>query len=216
MKPYYDHAGITIFNADCRDVLPTLGPVDLVLTDPPYGINLGKRSGGNRSKVAAASNNYAIAGDDEPFDPHHLLRFNRLVLFGANHYADQLPPSSSWIVWDKRAGGTSDDSSDCELIWTNLGGPARLYTHLWRGMIKGSQQSERRVHPSEKPVAIMLWILIWAAMPGNLILDPYMGSGPVLLAAKMLKLRAIGIELDERYCEIAARRLSQEVFDLST
>jgi site-specific DNA-methyltransferase (adenine-specific) len=155
-----------------------------------------------------------VVGDTQPFDPAPLLRFPRVVLFGANHYADRLPPSPTWLVWDKRDGVASDDNADCELAWTNLGGPARLYRHLWRGLCRASEQGQRHLHPTQKPVALMAWIIANWTKPGDLILDPYMGSGPVLRAAKDLGRRAIGIEIEERYCEIAARRLGQEVLPL--
>jgi site-specific DNA-methyltransferase (adenine-specific)/modification methylase len=151
---------------------------------------------------------------DKPFDPTHLLQFGRVVLFGGNHFADRLPPTPSWIIWDKRDGITSNDNADCELAWTNLGGPARLYRHMWNGMIKASERDKRRVHPTQKPVALMAWIIGNHTQPGDLILDPYMGSGPVARAAADLGRRYIGIEIEERYCEIAARRLEQSVLPL--
>ena len=217
MKPYYEHAGITIYHGDCREVLPTLGPVDLVLTDPPYGVNERcERKARKRGSLASCNDFPQIVGDDERFDPSHLLRFPRLVLFGANHYADSLPPSPSWIVWDKRAGITSkrgdafNDNGDAEMAWTNLGGPVRVISHLWMGMLKASERNEKRLHPTQKPVALMARIISEHTQSGDLILDPYFGSGPVLRAAKDLGRKAIGIEIEERYCEIAARRLQQE------
>lgn len=216
-EPYYSDSHVTLWHGRCEDVLPTLAAADvsLVLTDPPYGIGerTDRRSKG-RSNAAASYDFEPVCGDDEPFNPTHLLRFPRLVLFGANHYAQELPPSPSWIVWDKRAGGTPDDNADCELAWTNIGGPARLYTHLWRGMIKASERDERRTHPTQKPVALMARIIEAYTQPGDLVLDPYAGSGSVLLAAKMLGRRAVGCEIELRYCEVAAQRLCQGVFDL--
>ena len=105
-----------------------------------------------------------------------------------------------------------NDQADVEMAWSNIGGPARVYKHRWMGAMKKSEQQDRRLHPTQKPVALMRWCLQRAGVrPGDLVLDPYMGSGPVLRAAKDMGLRVIGIELEERYCEIAARRLSQEV-----
>jgi site-specific DNA-methyltransferase (adenine-specific)/modification methylase len=221
MQPYYDDGKITIYHADCRDVLPTLGPVDLVLTDPPYGVaERTDRKTRKRGSLAACNDFPAIYGDNEPFDPSHLLRFPRLVLFGANHYAQMLPPSPSWIVWDKRAGIQSkrgdafNDNGDAEMAWTNLGGPVRVYSHLWMGMLKASERDDRRLHPTQKPVALMARIIQTYTEPDALIVDPYAGSGPVAAAAKQLGRRCIAIEISERYCEIAAMRLQQEVFDL--
>jgi site-specific DNA-methyltransferase (adenine-specific)/modification methylase len=217
VTPYYDADGITLYCADCRDVLPTIAPgsVDLVLTDPPYGVaERTDRASKGRAVLAPCYDFPPVFGDDEPFDPSRLLRFGRVMLFGANHFADRLPPSASWIVWDKRDGIPSNDNADCELIWSNAGGPARLYRHTWNGMIKASERDERRVHPTQKPVALMRWILDKWSKPGDLILDPYMGSGPIARACADLGRRYIGIEIEERYCEIAAKRLSQAVLPL--
>jgi site-specific DNA-methyltransferase (adenine-specific) len=212
--PYYQDDSCTIYHGDCREMLADLWfGVDLLVADPPYGVyELCSRT--QRARLATGYDFPQVFGDSEPFDPAPLLHFRRAVLFGANHYADKLPPSPSWIVWDKRDGGTADVNADCELAWTNLGGPARLFTHKWRGMIKASERNERRQHPTQKPVALMEWILNRWTHPGELILDPYMGSGPVLKAAKNLGRRVIGIEIEERYCEIAAKRLAQEVLPL--
>jgi len=218
MRPYYDHAGIQIFHGDCREVLPTLATddVDLVLTDPPYGVaERTDRASKGRGLLAPCYDFPPVHGDDEPFDPAHLLVFRRLVLWGANYYADKLPPSPSWLVWDKRDGIPSNDNADCEMAWSNLGGPARLFRHRWNGMIKASEREKRRVHPTQKPVVLMAWIISAHAPAGGLVLDPYMGSGPTLRAAKNLGRSAIGIEIEERYCEIAAKRLQQSVLPLT-
>lgn len=222
MQPYYQDDLITIYHGDCRDVLPLLCPYisqnTLLLSDPPYGVKeRTDRKSKGRSNATDSLDFAPIVGDDEPFDPAHLLALNvPTVLWGANHYADRLPASPSWWVWDKRAGTTPDDNADCEMAWTNIGGPARLYTHLWRGMIKASERDARRVHPTQKPVALMRWCLQRAKVrPETIVIDPYMGSGPTLRAALDLGVRSVGVEIDERYCEAAARRLAQSaiIFD---
>ncbi len=216
VTPYWERDGIAIYHGDCRDVLPSIVPatVSLVLTDPPYGINEAcDRKRRKRGALAACNDFPNIIGDTHPFDPAHLLCYPRLVLFGANHYADRLPSSPSWIVWDKLDGLTSkralgfNDNADVEMAWTNLGGPARLIAHRWMGMLKASERGERRVHPTQKPIALMESILGNWTRPGDLVVDPYMGSAPVLVAALAMGRPAIGIELEERYCEIAAKRL---------
>lgn len=217
IEPYYEQDGITIYCGDCRDILPTLEPgsVDLVLTDPPYGVaERTARLTNGRSNAYTSFDFDAVEGDDQPFDPADLFRFRRLILFGANHFADKLPPSPSWVVWDKREGTTSDDNADCELIWTNVGGPARLYSHLWRGMIKASERNERRLHPTQKPVALMTWLVERFTKPGDLVLDPYMGSGPIAKACHMTGRRYIGMDVHLPYVEIAVRRLQQAVLPL--
>ena len=217
MKPYYQDASVTIYHGDCREVLPLIGSDALVVTDPPYGVNLRTSYATNKRSNLAASNDYApVFGDDAPFDPSHLLGFAGSVLWGANYYANKLPPRGSWLVWDKRDGGTPDDGADAELAWVSgvSGTVPRLLRHKWRGIIKASERNERRMHPTQKPVALMAWCLSFFPDSSRLVVDPYMGSGPTLRAAKDLCRRAIGIEIDERYCEIAARRCSQETLDL--
>lgn len=216
MQPYYDHNGICIYHARCEDVMPTLAERPaLVLTDPPYGVNFNP-GGGNGVTSKTFTSDARVAGDTEPFDPSPLLKLNApLVLWGANHYADKLPPSSSWLVWYKKDGLPSIDYADCEMAWSNIGGPARIYNHIWHGMIRASERGQRRPHPTTKPVALMRWCLLRAKLaPGALVLDPYMGSGPVAQACKELGYRYIGIELVEEYCARAVCRLSQEVMEL--
>lgn len=224
MSPYYDEGGITIWHGDCREVLPIVAQpatVDLLLTDPPYGVSERTNRGANgRSNLAAALDFPPVHGDDAPFDPTHLLGYRRTVLFGANHYADRLPPSATWLVWDKLDGLTPhrlvgfDDNADVELAWSNIGGPARLVSHRWKGMLKSSERAEPRVHPTQKPIRLMSQIIAWATEPGALVVDPYLGSGSTLRAAKDLGRRAVGVEIEERYCEVAAKRLGQEVLAL--
>jgi site-specific DNA-methyltransferase (adenine-specific) len=220
-EPYYDRDGITIYHADCRDILPLIDPgsVDLVLTDPPYGIALDTENRTRQRSALALANDYIpVHMDDVPFDPEPLMRFSRLILFGANHYATRLPESPSWIVWDKTAGLRSNrsigfnDNADAELIWTNLGGPVRILGHQWIGLMKATERGEPRVHPTQKPTALIRWMVSeWST---GTILDPFMGSGTTLRAAKDLGRKAIGIEIEERYCEIAVKRLAQQVLPM--
>lgn len=207
MTPYYEQDGITIFNSDCRDILPTIDPatVGLVLTDPPYGINL-KFGGLGRTTIV----NERVIGDDDRFDPSHLLGFPRLILFGANHYAEKLPPSNAWIIWDKV---TKNDIrsvlSDAEMAWTNCNGHVRVFRHMWNGAFRDSERGYS-VHPTQKPVALMRWIIERWSKPGDLILDPYMGSGPIARACKDTGRRYIGCDVVETYCATAVRRLQQQ------
>lgn len=204
MKPYYEENGITIYHGDCREVLPSLPKVDLVLTDPPYGISYehGVRKGGKR----LGFDGHSIVGDCAPFDPSFLLPYPLVVLWGANHFADRLPPSAGWLVWDKREGIAPNDQSDCEMAWTNALTTARLFSRHWNGGGTG----EVRYHVNQKPIKLIKWCLNHFP-EAELTLDPFMGSGTTLRAAKDLGRKAIGIEIEEKYCEIAANRLRQEV-----
>lgn len=211
--PYYDQDGITIIHADCRDILPMIQPatVDLVLTDPPYGDNhdtdYTRFSGGKTDKGRKTYR--GVADDDVPFDPSGLLSIGRRVIaFGANRYSDRLPVGS-WLVWDKRTPtGSKGVMSDAEVAWMSHGRGVYIFSHTWDGF---NRASERRTsyHPTQKPVALMRWIIERWSKPGDLILDPYMGSGPIAQACSELGRHYIGIELDEQYCEIAVKRLQQ-------
>lgn len=212
MKPYYDHDGITIYHGDCREILPTLtAPVSLVLTDPPYGdahdTDYTRFTGGR-----APSRNHAapVHGDDQPFDPAPFLSLaDHVVLFGANRYSNHLPVGA-WFIWDKRLpSGSKAVMSDAEVAWYSRNRGVYIFEHYWDGFNRKTERQET-YHPTQKPVALMTWIIQQTKSTG-LILDPFMGSGPVLLAAKLLSRPAIGIEIEERYCEIAAKRLAQSV-----
>lgn len=211
MKPYYDDGkGIVIYHGDCREILPQLPKADLVLTDPPYGHSFKHSGSSYDSGKWNKRRSELVIGDDAPFEPSHLIGFKDVVLWGANHYANRLPPSPGWLIWDKRRGTSTNCQSDCELAWNKNGGSARLFSHMWNGLCRDSEIGIH-LHPTQKPVALMKWCLSF--FPACIIiLDPYCGSGPVLSACKDFGLQAIGIEIEERYCEIAARRLSQEVF----
>ena len=211
----YDADGITIYRGDCADVLPGLDPADvgLLLTDPPYGIDLQTDYGNGWHENGLT---YApIAGDDRPFDPAPLLRYPRVFLFGANHYHSALPPGGSWFVWDKvTRNGIARRAADGELAWTNAGGhPVVIYRHMWSGAYRAS---ERRtfLHPTQKPVSLMRWIVDRWTEPGDLVVDPYMGSGPVAQACADLGRRYVGVELVDDYVAAAVARLDQQTLDL--
>lgn len=214
--PYYDDGVVTIYHGDSREIAPTLSGVTAVIGDPPYGVNeRTERLSAGRGKLAQCNDFPRVYGDNEPFEPSPWLVYPKVVLWGANHFSNRLPEMSCWLVWDKREGVASNDNADCELAWTNLGGPARLFHHMWNGMIKASERSDRRVHPTQKPVSLYLWTFAQAKLTSaDMILDPWLGSGPSLRAAKDMGIPAIGIEIEERYCEIAALRLAQQVLEL--
>ena len=218
MKPYYEHAGITIYHGDCRGVLPHV-TADVLVTDPPYGIGLdtdfsslaGTAEFNRRHGKYTGRSHAPVHGDDKPFDPSPLLAAGLpSLLFGANHYHSRVPDCGDWHVWDKRDGLGSNMLADCEFFWTSYpSGPSRIYRHKWLGYMRASEVGVH-LHPTQKPVALMIWALSLKCPEGT-VLDPFMGSGTTLVAAKNLGRRAIGIEIEERYCEIAAKRLSQEV-----
>ena len=227
MRPYYEEDGITIYHGDCREILPSLEAA-LVISDPPYGSGLAvdfaerfKTKAGkwwNKSDRSGQQRHIPIVGDDQPFDPSFLLAFpaKNKVLWGANWYASNLPDQGGWWVWDKRNGKRDVSEaewpmSEAELAWTTIGKGVRVFRHTWFGLIRDSDHGDH-FHPTQKPVALMHWCIEHSKTDGT-VLDPYMGSGTTLIAAKKLQREAIGIEIEEKYCEIAAKRLSQKVFD---
>jgi hypothetical protein len=215
VKPYYEHGGITIYHGDCRDVLLGLSWfAGLVLTDPPYGIShpTDYRTRG-RGALANCKDYVPVHGDAESFDPRWLLSVgDARILWGGNHYASRLPDSGGWLVWDKERPDNLDQAT-CELAWSDCVKGVRRFRYLWNGMMRAGD--DVLCHPTQKPEALMRWCLnLRWTRDYETILDPFMGSGTTLRAAKDLGRKAIGIEIEERYCEIAAERLAQEVLPL--
>jgi DNA modification methylase len=215
--PYYEDGSVTIYHGDCRELLPHV-EADAVVTDPPYGIGADRtqanRAGLQGGKALAPSRDYGELTHWDQVPPSSaeveaLLQVGRYhVLFGGNYF--DLPPSRGWLVWDKETG--SNRYADAELVWTDLDMAVRLVRFQWKGMLQA--QKEPRFHPTQKPMPVMTWALGFLPDDAKTVVDPYMGSGTTLKAAKGLGLRAIGIDREERYCEIAARRCAQDVLDL--
>ena len=218
MIPYYSDDLVMIYHGDCRDVLPSLGWDGCIATDPPYGISIVKSdgtTGGQPARGPSAPNRvYApVAGDDVPLDPRWLLDYtSQAVVWGADHFA-AWPGIGRLLVWDKRVGLASNAFADAEVAWCSIPGPTRLFRHRQMGMYHDGYNDDgaRREHPTQKPLAVMRWCLSFVDGP---VLDPFMGSGTTLVAAKSLGRHAIGIEIEERYCEVAAIRCRQEVLGL--
>lgn len=209
----------TMYLADCLEVLPMIGRVDAVVSDPPYGVSYSHGAGGGKLARSTQFDHHPVIGDDRPFDPTPWLAFDKVVLFGANHYASRLPDSAFWLVWDKRDGVCSNDQADCELAWVKGKGNARVIRHLWNGMLKASERGEIRFHPTQKPVAVMEWAIAQAGISGT-VLDPYMGSGSTGVAALRMKLPFVGVEIDPEYFSYACLRVENvqrqsSLFELS-
>lgn len=194
---------------DCLTIMPTLGRFDAVVTDSPYGIGFSHGGGGGKLARSTRLDHMPIIGDEKPFDPAPLLALGiPAVLWGGNHFADRLPASQSWLTWDKRCADYSNDQADCEMAWTNLGFPARMFRHVWNGLLRGSESKTPRVHPTQKPVALMEWCL--GFLPdAKTILDPFMGSGTTLVACQRMGRFGTGIELDPDYFDIACKRVDE-------
>lgn len=214
-----DLPSCTLYLADCRDVLPELRCIDVLVSDPPYGINYQvserKPRGGklDSSKLYGTKKLPAIIGDDRPFDPAHLLAFPKVAIFGANHM-EGLPAGGRWIVWDKRRDSAPDDHSDCELIWTNLPGADRIHRQKWRGIVREGEENTskaRKLHRNQKPVALLDYLLEQLGVEaGATVCDPYMGSGSTGVVAIRRGNPFIGIEVDPAHFRVAVARLRAE------
>ncbi len=212
----------TLYLGDCRDILPTLGKVDAVVTDPPYGIGeaAGKaktRTSGLRAMRKGASyvRDYGEASwDDEPVSADLIEAVRAAgkwsIIFGGNYYA--LPPAKCWLVWDKMNGET--DFADCELAWTNLPKAVRRIQFLWNGCMRAAGET-RGDHPTQKPIGVMRWAIGHLPEPNRTILDPFMGSGTTGVAAMHLQRQFIGIEREPKYFDIACRRIEEAQRQLS-
>jgi site-specific DNA-methyltransferase (adenine-specific)/modification methylase len=198
----------TLYLGDCLEVLPTLGRVDAVVTDPPYGI--GYVSGPiSKSSISSTKKRFSvrIIGDDMPFDPAPWLQFSATCFTGAQHFADRLP-GKSFHVWNKRGPYAPLDQADGDLIWVSGEKRAlRIVDIVWRGICRKTENTTAIQHPTQKPVALMRWCI--EQTKGAVILDPYMGSGTTGVAALQLGRKFIGVELDPGYFDIACKRIEQ-------
>jgi site-specific DNA-methyltransferase (adenine-specific) len=209
MKPYYSDDRTTIYHGDSRLIWPMLPKCDLLLTDPPYGVDW---DGCN----ASTQDWKQIAGDNDIELARWLCgmlwHVNESVIFGANCFPQLLPHRGIWICWDKRITEAADKmiGSAFELAWcSRVSGFDRMVRKLHGGVVNAD--GGKRVHPTQKPSGLFKQIIGDMFPKAETIVDPFMGSGSVLLAAKLEGRKAIGIEVEEQYCEAAAKRLSQGV-----
>lgn len=203
MTPFYERNGITIYCGDWIKI-DISDNVDLVLTDPPYGIDVTKMTLGNGRKRV-------YRGGDWDSSPPGRTELNRLlaisrnqIFWGGNYFSNNLPSVRGWLVWNKHTG--KNGYADCELAWSSLDTVVKQFDLAWVGA--NAKDTHKRYHPTQKPVALMEWCINLANTTG-LVFDPYMGSGTTLVAAQKCGLSAIGVEVDEEYCKMAVERLRQ-------
>ena len=193
----------TLYMADCRDVLPQIEQVECVITDPPYGI---RKDGQTRTTGGhGGRKEYEFLGwDDERPDAEvfdQILRAGvKQIIWGGNYFADLLPPTMKWLVWDK---GQRINQSDGELAWTSEQAALRICT-----MNRVELMADGAEHPTQKPVRLMAWCIEQMGRPST-ILDPFMGSGTTGVAAVRLGCAFTGIEREPSYFDIACRRIEQ-------
>jgi len=222
IKPYYEEENITIYNGDCLEVMKELPSfphlygdkigIELVLTDPPYGKKCDKGTGGyGNSWNRKYTDDWDKAPDKNVFN--EIMRISEhQIIFGGNYF--QLPISNHWIIWDKKGDiKFNNPFADCELIWTNFTKSIKKYTFKQQGYIKDSKDSV--YHPTQKPSELIRQLVQDYSEEGDTILDPFLGSGTTARACKDLGRKCIGIEISKEYCDIAVRRLGQEVLNLN-
>jgi len=203
---------------DCRDILPTLPRVDAVVTDPPYGIGADKaaadaakqrmeaqsRPKGQRTKAGRGWSYYGETNWDQDRPDSEvfflILKTGKVqIIWGGNYFTDLLPPTMRWLVWDK---GQRDFSlADCEFAWCSEQKAARIFTYP-----RALALQDGKEHPTQKPIALMKWCIDFIP-DAQTILDPFMGSGTTGVAAVQMGRKFIGIEREERYFQIACRRI---------
>ena len=212
IKPYYDEGGITIYHGDCREILPSLEPAGLVVMDPPYGIAYASNHGASWSGSEIANDSdtalrdWIVSSVQAP-----------MIIFGT--WKCSRPANTKQVlIWDK---GPAFGMGDLSFPWKNSFEEIYILGEGFRGardpgVIRGhvmvSWESKGRQHPNQKPVSLIRYLLSKA--PAGVVVDPCMGSGTTLRAAKDIGRRAIGIEIDEHYCEVAATRMRQCVLNL--
>jgi DNA modification methylase len=196
----------TLYLGDCRDVLPTLGPVDAVVTDPPYGI-------GWKPRVNHQEQPWRDVID---FDIRAVLVGRYHIVWGGQYFADLLPVSEGWLTWCKRPAGAGLDFHDdarsyatTEIAWRDFG-KSKFIQHVWDGGMRAGHADNRTFcHPSQKPIEVMEWCLRQLPADARLILDPFAGSGTTGVACARMGLSFIGIEREPSYFDIACRRIEE-------
>lgn len=222
MTPYYNKDGITIYHGDCRDVLPQITTVDLVLTDPPYGINLKENSGREPRTDYLRKGNY-LTYEDTPENLRLIVvpsivaalskaKFGRGMVFCAPSNIREFPqPTTVGGVYLPGGCGRTGWGFTNMAMCLMYGISPHTCNGCRHTILNSSEHAPQNGHPCPKPLGWMRWAIALGSLDGELVLDPFAGSGTTLRAAKDLGRNAIGIEIEERYCEISARSLEQGV-----
>jgi DNA modification methylase len=199
-------------SVDAVDKLMAGEAVDMVLTDPPYGISIVKDGKVGGDSLAKTGTYAPVAGDDtidvaiEAIQVIKTLSAKVEIIWGGNYYANALENSSCWIVWDKRDAMAGNNFADCELAWTNQKTAVRKFAHTWSGMIKASEHGQKRVHPTQKPVVLSEWCIDQYGEDCLTVLDLFGGSGSSLMACEKKKKHARMMELSPKYCDVIVKR----------
>lgn len=203
---YYQEDDLTIYCGDCLEIMPLLPKVDLVVTDPPYGIGASAKSFINGTSKTKKDYYEDVCWDtsipkSECFEQIINISKNQ-VIWGGNYFTEHLKPFRCFFIWDKTIHGNS--YADCEMAWTSFDRVARI-----KALNMVECNMDGRKHPTQKPLRLMKWLLkqVEAFDDYKTVLDPFMGSGTTLVACKEMGKTGIGIEINPKYCEIAKKRL---------
>jgi DNA modification methylase len=198
----------TLYLGDCLEIMSTLGKVDAVVTDPPYGINYGSMLKGKGDGYGNGNKNcwkdYGALDWDAERPPPEIFGLileigKNQIIWGGNYFTDLLPPTMQWLVWDK---GQRDFSlADCEFAWSSQQRASRIFNYARRKALLDGKE-----HPTQKPIALMKWCIQMLSNPET-ILDPFMGSGTTGVAAVQMARKFIGIEREPKYFDIACKRI---------
>jgi len=202
-----------ILLGDCLDIMREMPDkcVDLVLTDPPYGIGESNERNATRENACRPTDYGHYAWDSKRIPPEYFDEIRRIsqnqIIFGGNYYGSILGDTSCYIVWDKDNTG---DFADCELAWTSFKTAVRKFKYRWNGMLQENMRDkEKRIHPTQKPVALFEWCLSRYSKPGDIILDPFLGSGTTVAACINLERQYIGIEISPDYVLASQQRIKK-------
>lgn len=205
-----------VIQGDCIDVMKELPDkcVDLVLTDPPYGIGaVTYKRMKSRSQLAEAGNYDKFDWNDKIpekvyFDEMIRISKNQII-WGGNYFVEYLFNGPCWLVWDKDNG--KNDFADCELAWTSFKTAVRIYKYRWQGMLQGNMKNkEKHYHPTQKPLPLIEWCLDKYSKEGDVIFDGFSGSGTTGVGCVKMNRKFILADRELAYCEIARQRIEQE------
>jgi site-specific DNA-methyltransferase (adenine-specific) len=213
---------IELLNIDCIEYMATLPDkaFDLAVVDPPYGIGFGDynrtNKAGNGERIKA--NKYKNKNwDDSPPDAQYFKELKRIsinqIIWGGNYFFNILGNSKGLICWYKHQ--PVDNFSDCEFAWNSINKPAKVFNYPYYGNIEGKTSASKKVHPTQKPVALYKWILTHYAKQGDRILDTHLGSGSSAIAAHNMGFDFVGCELDKDYYDAACKRFKEQTKQLS-
>jgi site-specific DNA-methyltransferase (adenine-specific) len=213
---YHETEHGILYCGDCLYIMSNMLGMDinLCLTDPPYGIGESNKKNLSRGKFAKPTNygdyDWDLSIPDKRIFDLMLKISKNQIIFGGNYFVEYLKNSSCWLVWDKDNG--KSDFADCELAWTSFKSAVRIFKYRWHGMLQGNmKQKETRYHPTQKPVPLFEWCLTNYSKQNDTVLDPFAGSGTTAIACIRLGRKYILIEKEEKYCEIAVRRIESEL-----